>query len=82
MCVCIFSDSGQATPSILHPVHPSHPSLGRGDPAAVVVDVLPAAGCVQGAAFQQPVDDVGARLLVLVAEQRVDEGVTGRLAVR
>lgn len=48
----------------------------------MMVDIVPAARCVQGAAFQQPVEDVGACLLVLVAQQRVDEGVAGRLAVR
>ena len=36
---------------------------------------------VEGAPLQQPVDDVAARLPVLVSEQGVHEGVARRLAV-
>ncbi len=48
---------------------------------AVALTLLPRPGRVQGATLQQPVDDVSARLLVLVSEQGVHEGVTGCLAV-
>ena len=37
--------------------------------------------CIHRAGRQQPVYDVTTRLLVLVTEQGVDEGVAGRLAV-
>lgn len=42
---------------------------------------MPGPGCVQGATLQQPVDDVGTRLLVLVSEQGVHKGVAGCLTV-
>lgn len=55
------------------------PSLRRR--YAVDLVVLAGPGRVQRAALQQPIDDISARLLVLVSEQGVHEGVTGRLAV-
>lgn len=55
------------------------PSLRRRYAVALVL--VPGPGRVQGATLQQPVDDVSARLLVLVSEQGVHEGVAGCLAV-
>lgn len=60
--------------------NPTHwPSLCRW--YAVNLVVLAGPGRVQRAALQQPVDDIGARLLVLVSEQGVHKRVTGGLAV-
>lgn len=53
----------------------------RGSWYAVDLVLVPAPRRVQGATLQQPVDDVSARLLVLVSEQGVHEGVAGCLAV-
>lgn len=69
-CQVITSDS---VPSV------RSPSLRRRYAVALVL--VPGPGRVQGATLQQPVDDVSARLLVLVSEQGVHEGVAGCLAV-
>lgn len=61
------------------PPHHPPPSLRRW--YAVNLVVLAGPGRVQRAALQQPVDDVRARLLVLVSEQGVHKRVAGRLAV-
>lgn len=62
------------------PPNPTHwPSLCRW--YAVNLVVLAEPRRIQRAALQQPVDDISARLLVLVSEQGVHKRVTGRLAV-
>lgn len=69
----------------LSPRIESHPSAVRSLSLcrryAVALVRLPGPGRVQGATLQHPVDDVGARLLVLVPEQGVHKGVAGCLAV-
>lgn len=65
----------------LGPCPPSVRFLSLRRRYAVDLVHLPGPGRVQGATLQQPVDDVGARLPVLVSEQGVHKGVTGCFAV-
>ncbi len=74
-----FPDSCQVNPQTVSNDQPRSLSLCRRYAVALVL--VPAPGRVQGATLQQPVDDVSARLLVLVSEQGVHEGVAGCLAV-
>lgn len=79
-CPFILQHTHAHTYTHRHPSNPTHwPSLRRW--YAVDSVVLDVPGRVQRAALQQPIDNISARLLVLVSEQGVHERVAGGLAV-